>query len=113
MGEESAESFLRLFLAPGMHHCGGGAGPSDFGQGGPSAENNDPSTSLAAALEAWVEEGRAPEQVIARQPLPPGVPEDQSVRTGLLCAHPKRAALASEADPMRAESYSCVGSEAP
>jgi feruloyl esterase len=113
MGARRAASFMRLFLAPGMHHCAGGAGPSDFGQGGPSSENADPATSLTAALEAWVEEGRAPEQVIARQLLPPGASADQPVRTGLICAHPMRAALTPGSDPMRAESYSCIAPEAP
>jgi feruloyl esterase len=112
MGASRAASFVRLFLAPGMHHCGGGAGPSDFGQGGPSLESADPSTSLTAALEAWVEDGRAPEQVTARQPLPPGAPADQPVRTGLICAYPDRAALTPGSDPMRAESYSCVDPQA-
>ncbi len=105
-GAGKADSFVRLFLAPGMHHCGGGAGPSDFDQGGVPSPGRDASTSLAAALETWVEQGRAPEQVIARQP-PPGDPAGPPVRTGLLCAYPKQAALGAGADPMRAESYTC------
>jgi feruloyl esterase len=103
MGAAKAGSFMRLFLAPGMHHCGGGTGPSDFDQGGTPSPGRDPSNSLAAALEAWVEQGRAPEQVVARQPAP----GDRPARTGLLCAYPARAALRPGADPMRAESYSC------
>jgi feruloyl esterase len=107
MGADRAGDFMRLFLAPGMHHCAGGAGPSDFGQGGAPAPGDDRSTSLAAALEAWVEDGRAPDRVVARQSAPPGVSESQPVRTGLLCAYPRRATLAPGADPLRAESYSC------
>lgn len=103
MGAAKAASFMRLFLAPGMHHCGGGTGPSDFDQGGTPSPGRDPSNSLAAALEAWVEQGRAPEQVVARQAAPGGQP----ARTGLLCAYPARAVLRPGADPMRAESYSC------
>ncbi len=97
MGAGKADGFMRLFLAPGMHHCGGGAGPSDFDQGGVPSPGRDPSTSLAAALEVWVEQGHAPEQVIARQPD----------RTGLLCAYPKHATLTPGGDPSRAESYHC------
>ena len=29
-GEANADSFVRLFLAPGMHHCSGGPGPNSF-----------------------------------------------------------------------------------
>ena len=42
---------VRLFLAPGMGHCGGGEGPNVFDKVGP--------------LEQWVEQGKAPEQLIA------------------------------------------------
>jgi Tannase and feruloyl esterase len=108
MGAARAESFMRLFLVPGMHHCAGGTGPSDFGQNGVSASQRDPATSLAAALEAWVEEGRAPNQVIAQQPPEPGTTEGQRARTGLICAYPRRASLLRGADPMHAESYRCV-----
>ena len=107
MGAKRADDFMRLFVVPGMHHCGGGTGPSEFGQGSVPAPADDPSTNLAAALEAWVEKGRAPEQVIARQVTPPGSAENNSLRTGLICAFPKRAKLASGADAQRAESYSC------
>ena len=32
MGAKRAGEFVRLFMVPGMHHCAGGTGPSDFGQ---------------------------------------------------------------------------------
>jgi feruloyl esterase len=90
MGATQASRFMRLFMVPGMHHCAGGTGPSDIDQGGVPASDDNASTSVAAALEAWVEQGRAPEQVIARQlapgsgafaasgkiPAPAGVPND-------------------------------------
>ena len=98
---------MRLFMVPGMHHCAGGAGPSDFGQGGPNPGENDPTTSLTAALRMWVEKGRAPEQVIARQAPVPGAPQSVAERTGLICAYPKQAKLIAGGDPLRAESYQC------
>jgi feruloyl esterase len=107
MGADDAAGFMRTFMAPGMHHCAGGVGPSDFGQDGPSPENDDPATSLTAALQAWVEEGRAPEQVIARQMVPPGASQPETIRTGLLCAYPQQAALMPGGDPLRAENYVC------
>ncbi|MXO66324.1 tannase/feruloyl esterase family alpha/beta hydrolase [Altericroceibacterium endophyticum] len=42
--------FYRLFLAPGVGHCSGGPGPSTF--------------HTQSAIEAWVEQGRAPERLI-------------------------------------------------
>lgn len=107
MGADSAESFMRLFMVPGMHHCAAGAGPSEFGQNGPAPENLDPATSISAALQLWVEEGRTPEQVIASQLSLPGATQDQAPRTGLICAYPRQAVLMSDADPLRAESYQC------
>ena len=40
-------------MAPGMGHCGGGNGPSSF--------------DMLTALEAWVEEGAAPNSVLAER----------------------------------------------
>ncbi len=107
MGAASAEAFMRLFMVPGMHHCAGGAGPSDFGQGGPSPGSDDPETSLTVALQQWVEEGRVPEQVIARQLSLPGAAQQEANPTGLICAWPQQAVLMSAGDPLRAESYEC------
>ena len=60
------QSFLRLFMAPGMGHCGGGPGPNAFG--GPfglAAPEIDPEHDMLSALEQWVERGVAPDQIIA------------------------------------------------
>lgn len=52
-GDEATQAFFRLFLAPGLGHCweAPGAGPEDF----------DP----LSAIEAWVEEGVAPDSLVA------------------------------------------------
>jgi feruloyl esterase len=42
------ENWLRLFMVPGMAHCGGGPGPSQF--------------NALGALERWQESGIAPDQ---------------------------------------------------
>jgi len=107
VGAARAQAFMRLFMVRGMHHCGGGVGPSDFGQGGPAPANADPANNLAAALQAWVEQGRAPEQIVARQAPAPGKPQPDTVRTGLICAYPRQAKLTPGGDPMHAESYAC------
>ena len=45
-----AEAFERLYLMPGMYHCSGGEGPSQF--------------DLLSAVMAWVEGGQAPDAIV-------------------------------------------------
>src|SRR5204863_8184173 len=64
-GAPPTEDFYRLFLVPGMAHCGGGAGPNSFGNGGGGAATNpDPARDILSALERCVERGVAPERVV-------------------------------------------------
>lgn len=62
------QSWARLFLVPGMTHCGGGQSTDQF----------DP----LAAIQAWVEDGKAPDRIVAKGTAFPG-------RTRPLCPHPK------------------------
>ena len=65
-GVPQTQSFYRLFMAPGMQHCGGGAGPNAFG--GPfglPAPTHDAAHDVVAALAHWVEDGVAPAQIVA------------------------------------------------
>lgn len=50
-GREATQSFFRLFVLPGVEHCWGGEG----------ADTVD----FLGAIEAWVEEGKAPDRLIA------------------------------------------------
>ena len=50
-GVAETQAFARLFLFPGMFHCAGGYGVN--------------SADLLGALDAWVEGGKAPDQVVA------------------------------------------------
>jgi feruloyl esterase len=50
-GQARTQEFFRLFLFPGMFHCSGGYGPNQF--------------DALTALEQWVEQGRAPDRVVA------------------------------------------------
>ena len=84
-------------MVPGMHHCAGGTGPSDFGQNSVPAAGDSAAHNVVVALQEWVERSTVPEQLIARQ----------ESRTGLVCAYPKRATLRKGADKRLAESYSC------
>jgi feruloyl esterase len=59
-----AESY-RLFMAPGMGHCGGGEGPNQF--------------DVLGVLAKWVEEGKAPDSMVA----------SNAARTRPLCPYPQ------------------------
>lgn len=65
-GPQTAE-WVRLFMAPGMGHCGGGEGPNTF--------------DMVTALEQWVENGKAPDQIVA----------SRAGRTRPLCSYPQTA----------------------
>jgi len=75
---------IRFYGAPGVYHCGGG----------PGADQTD----LLTAMEQWVEEGRAPGQLLAA-----------NTRTGYtrpLCEWPKTPRYTS-GDPKLAASFRC------
>lgn len=52
-GLASVQEFARLFMFPGLYHCSGGTGPSEF--------------DLLTPIVAWVEQGVAPSKIIASQ----------------------------------------------
>jgi Tannase and feruloyl esterase len=65
-GIESIQSFYRLFMAPGMEHCGGGPGPNAVGGAfGLPPPSRDPAHDVTSALEHWVEDGVAPGEITA------------------------------------------------
>jgi len=107
MGAASAARLVRLYLVPGMHHCGGGTGPSDLGGSGAPRPPRDPGSDLSAALEDWVEHGRVPGAVVARRPTLPGAASAPS-RTALICPYPETAALKPGGDVADAASYACA-----
>jgi feruloyl esterase len=80
--------FARLFLAPGVMHCGRGPGPDTFDS--------------VAALEAWVERGTAPDSMVASHRTAGKVD-----RTRPLCAYPHQAVYDGKGDPDAAASFSC------
>lgn len=65
-GIEELQSFYRLFMAPGMQHCGKGEGPNAVGGVfGLPAPSKDASHDVVAALAHWVEAGLPPAQIVA------------------------------------------------
>ncbi len=86
-GAKEAGQFLRLYMVPGMQHCGGGPGPNSFGQG--TVAHADPLHDIDAALEHWVEDGVAPEHIIATKYKTGADPASGVLRTRPLCPYPQ------------------------
>lgn len=104
-GREATQSFFRLFAVPGMNHCTGGEGAYAI--------------DYLSYLEAWVEQGQAPDKMIGANlndltpqqlrlvtfPLDPATP----VRfTRPVYPYPARAHYLGEGDPNNADSFGPV-----
>jgi feruloyl esterase len=81
--------FFRLFMVPGMSHCGGGIGP----------DRNDAVT----AMIDWVEKGKAPASIVASR-----VVNNQVVRTRPLCPYPQVARYSGRGSIDDAANFRCV-----
>jgi hypothetical protein len=79
---------VRLFMAPGVQHCGGGAGPD--------------TVDWIGALAGWVENGERPERLIATKLV-----KNAPVRTRPLCPYPQRAVYDGSGSPDAAASFTC------
>jgi feruloyl esterase len=88
MGRQKVAEGVRLFMVPGMGHCGGGDGPNEF--------------DMLAALEQWREHGKAPNEVLASQRN-----EGRVTRTRPLCPYPQIAKYKGSGSVDRAESFVC------
>jgi feruloyl esterase len=85
-GRAATQDFFRLFLVPGVHHCGGGPGLTDF--------------DALTLLETWVEKGQAPDVMIAGRKVN-GVTE----RTRPIYPYPKLARYSGKGDSKQASSF--------
>ena len=98
-------TFYRLFLAPGMGHCAGGPGPSNFGQINQVPVQMDPEHDTLSALERWVEQGIAPDEMIASR---------VDAKTGAialtrpLCPFPQFARWTGSGSADNAKNFVCV-----
>ena len=88
MGTANASKSVRLFMAPGMGHCRGGEGPDTFDKVG--------------ALERWVEQGQAPDQLAASHSS-----EGKVDRTRPLCAYPQVARYKGTGSVDDAANFAC------
>ena len=104
MGKNQSE-WMRLFMVPGMQHCGGGPGPNTFGQGG--VAQADPMHDVAAAIEQWVEKGKAPDRIVAVH-FPPGTRDAKADRTRPLCPYPEVAKYNGSGSTDDASNFVCA-----
>jgi feruloyl esterase len=88
IGDAKAASSLRLFMVPGMGHCGGGEGPNTL--------------DMMVPLEQWVEKGQAPTRVIASHSTNGTVD-----RTRPLCPYPQVARYAGSGSTDEAQNFTC------
>jgi hypothetical protein len=85
-GADKVVEWSRMFLVPGMRHCGGGPALDQF--------------DMLGAVVNWVEKGTAPTSVIATGKAFPG-------RSRPLCAYPKHAQYSGHGDTNDAHNFSC------
>jgi hypothetical protein len=88
-GDKRVDDFYRLFLLPGVTHCGGGPGPQP--------------TDALGALVNWVEKGQAPATLAAATTDASGKTIARNV-----CRYPHVARYTGQGDPAMASSYRCA-----
>jgi feruloyl esterase len=104
MGRPGTDAFSRLYMLPGVQHCGGGPGPDSFGMGGGA---KDPQHNVALALEKWVEKGIAPNVIVAAKNE--GADSSKGAKmTRPLCPYPQVARYKGNGDTNDASNFACV-----
>ena len=88
-GAAKTSNNVRLFMEPGMGHCGGGEGPNTFDK--------------VSALEQWVEQKKAPDAIVASHSTGGAVD-----RTRPLCAYPEVAKYKGNGSIDKAANFSCA-----
>ena len=86
--DKTASSSMRLFMVPGMGHCGGGEGPNTF--------------DMMVPLEQWVEKGQAPARIEASHSA-----NGKIDRTRPLCAYPQVARYKGTGSIDDAANFTC------
>jgi feruloyl esterase len=82
------KDFFRLFMQPGVFHCGGGVGAGTF----------EPLLVVAD----WVETGKAPDRIIGSR-----IVNGKTVRTRPLCPYPQTARYKGSGSIDDAENFRC------
>ena len=88
LGQQQVDDSVRLYMVPGMGHCGGGDGPNQF--------------DMLTGLEQWREQGTAPKEVIASK-----LTNGKVVRTRPLCPYPQVARYRGTGGIDDAQNFAC------
>ena len=89
VGQVQVDRSYRLFMVPGMNHCRGGEGTDTF--------------DMLPALEAWVEQGKAPDRIEASK-----VVQGRVQRTRPLCPFPQVARYSGRGSTDDAANFVCA-----
>jgi len=88
-GASKVMGSYRLFMEPGMAHCGGGDGPNTF--------------DMLSAVEQWKEQGKAPDQILASH-----MTAGKVDRTRPLCPYPQVAKYKGTGSTDEAANFACA-----
>jgi hypothetical protein len=91
-GPAGVRASYRLFMAPGMDHCGGGDGPNTFDS--------------IQAIKEWVEAGKGPEQIMATH-----IQDGKTERTRPLCPYPQVATYKGTGSTDDGANFSCLAAK--
>ena len=102
---EATQEFARLYMVPGMYHCSGGNAPNSF--------------DLLTPIQEWVENGVAPEAIVAAQfsssgsgggfaDPTAGGGGGEVVRTRPLCPYPLEQTYSGTGDTNDAANFACA-----
>lgn len=98
-GLEATREFARLYMLPGVGHCGGSGTPG-ANPVFPDGESS-PNVALFEDLQSWVEEGTAPGELMART-----APDVTPVSTRPMCLYPEKLTYVG-GDGNEASSFVC------
>ena len=88
LGNAATSNSIRLFMVPGMGHCGGGDGTSTF--------------NMMDAISKWVEQSKAPDRIEASR-----VRAGKTDRTRPLCPYPQAAVYNGSGSTDESANFSC------
>jgi feruloyl esterase len=84
--DPEVNNYMKLFLLPGVLHCGGGEGPS--------------SVDWIALIRDWVENGKPPERVVASKTV-----NGKEVMTRPVFTYPDEAVYSGSGDPLKESNF--------
>lgn len=100
------DEFYRLFMGTGMSHCGGGPGPGAVGGAGMPAPVRDARHDLVEALANWVENGEAPDRIVATKYIDDDPAKGVAMQRPW-CPYPLAPQYDGKGDRDNADSYIC------